>query len=151
VTEHLAPEELIDLLESTPVEAEVRRHLDQCEECRRQLREIGETLGALRADVRSPSDLRRSLPWLAAAAAIVAAVASFYPWRSPTPAVSEIQLLAPMGEDVEYQILEAFSGDLSDGESLALPPGDFGDSSDLTESERRDLLERLANEMGKQS
>jgi hypothetical protein len=148
---HLAPEELVDLLESTPVEAEVRRHFDDCVECRRQLRELEETLGVLRADVRSPSVLRRSLPWLAAAAAIVAAIASFYPGSPPSPEVSEIELLSPLGEDAEYRILEAFSGDLSEGESLAAPAPDFADSSDLTDSERRELLERIANEMEKQS
>jgi hypothetical protein len=148
---HLASEELIDLLESTPVEAEVRRHFDECEECRRELRELEETLGVLRADLRSPSVSRRSLPWLAAAAAVVAAVLSFYPRGSPSPEVSEIQLLAPVGEDAEYRILEAFSGDLSGDEWLALPGPEFADSSDLTDSERRALLERIAQEMEKQS
>jgi hypothetical protein len=151
MTEHLAPEELIDLLESVPVEADLRRHFDVCEECRRRLRELEETLGMLRADVRSPSVSRRSLPWLAAAAAVVAAVASFYPWSSPSPKASEIELLAPVGDDAEYQILKAFSGDLSEGEWLALPVPDYADSSELTDSERRELLERLANEMEKQS
>jgi len=154
VGEHLTPEQLVDLLEAAPVEAERRQHLASCIECRRELRDLAETLGMVRAEARAAPGFRRILFWAGAAAAVVAGVTLLYrgvPGSEPYPAAAEIQLLAPIGEDPDYRILEAFSRQLSDDDALALPLTDFPDASELNSGELRDLVERLAREMGSTS
>ena len=152
--EHLTPEQFVDLLEESPVEAEVRQHLTSCVECRLELRGLEETLGAVRAESRAPSSFLRHASWMGAAAAIVAAVVFLYrgaPGSEPYPEAAEVQILAPIGEDPDYRILEAFSGQILDDETLALPLADFPDISELDSGELRDLVERLAQEMSTKS
>ena len=152
--EHLTPEEFVDLLEAAPVEAEARQHAANCIECCRELRELKETLGKVRADARGVPGFRRYAPWVGAAAAIVTAVAFLYrgaPGSEPYPEAAEIQLLAPIGEDPDYRILEVFSRQLYDDDALALPLTDFPDASELNSSELDDLVERLAREMSSTS
>lgn len=147
--EHLNPELFVDLLEAAPVEAERRQHLASCVECRRELRDLEEALGMVKAEARGGSRFRRYGLWAGAAAAIVAAVALFYrsiPLSEPQPEAAEIRLLAPIGEDPDYGILEALSPQLESDDALALPFPDFPDASELNSRELQDLLERLARE-----
>jgi hypothetical protein len=151
---HLTPEQFVDLLEGSPVEAEVRQHFSSCVECRQELRGLEETLGAVRAESRAPSSLLRQASWMGAAAAIVAAVVFLYrgaPENAPYPEGAEFQILAPIGEDPDYRLLEALSGQIVDDETLALPLADFPDASELDSGELRDLVERLAQEMSTKS
>jgi len=152
--EHLTPEQFVDLLEASPVEAEIQQHLASCIECRVELRDLEETLGAVRAESRGGSSFRRYAAWMGAAAAIVAAVVFLYrgaPGSEPYLEAAELQLLAPVGEDPDYRILEAFSGQIFDDETLALPLADFPDASELDSGELRELVERLALEMSTKS
>ena len=152
--EHLTPEQFVDLLEASPVEAETRQHLSLCLECRRELSDLEETLGALTAESRGGSSFRRYAPWIGAAAAIAAAVLLLYrsaPGSDPYPEAAELRLLEPIGEDPDYRILEAVSGQMVDDETLALPLADFPDASELDSGELRDLVERLAREMSTKS
>ena len=147
---HLSPDQFVDVLEASPVEAEIRQHLAGCIECRRELRDLEETLGVVRAEARGAPGFRRYASWAGAAAAIVAAVVFLYrgaPGNEPHPA-AEIQLLAPIGEDSGYRILEAFSRQLQDDDdALSFPLMDFHDASELSPGELRDLADRLAREM----
>lgn len=147
--EHLTPELFVDLLEAAPVEAERRKHLASCIECRRELRDLEEALGMVRAEARGGSRFRRYAFWAGAAAAIVAAVAFLYrsaPGIETHPETAEMRLLAPLGEDADYRILEALSTQLESDDALALPFPDFPDASELNTRELQDLLERLAQE-----
>ncbi len=153
-SEHLTPEQFVDLLDAAPVEAEAGQHLANCVECRRELRDLEETLGRVRADARGAPGFRWFLPWIGAAAAIVAAVTFLYrgaPSSGPHPVAVEIQILAPIGEDPDYRILEVFSRQLSDDDALALPLTDFPDASELNSRELDDLEERLVREMSSTS
>lgn len=148
--EHLTPELFVDLLEAVPVEAEIRQHLASCVECRRELRDLEEALGMLKAEARGASRFRRYALWAGAAAAIVAAAVTllyrFIPPGEPYPEAAEMRLLAPIGEDRDYRVLEALSPRLETDDALALPFPDFPDASELNPGELRDLLERLAKE-----
>jgi hypothetical protein len=151
---HLTPEQFVDLLEGSPVEAVVRRHLSTCAECGTELRGLEETLGAVRAESRAPSSFRRHAAWLGAAAAIAAAAVFLYPGApesEPLGESVELRILAPLGADADYRILEALSGQWVDDETLALPLADFPDASELDSGELRDLAERLAREMSTKS
>jgi hypothetical protein len=154
MNEHLTPEEFVDLLEAAPFEAGRRQHLESCLSCRRELHELEETLGMVKAEARGVPRLRRQVAWLGAAAAIAAAVLILYrsggELEAPSEAL-EIQLLAPLEEDSEYRVLEAFAGELKDDDALALPVADFPDPSELTSSELRRLAEGLAREMSETS
>jgi hypothetical protein len=154
MSEHLNPEEFIDVLEGAPVEAEIRRHLASCVDCRLELRDLEKTLGMVR-EMRSdaPAYLRYAL-WAGAAAAILVAVAFLYrtaPVSGPNEAAADIELLAPIGEDSDYQLLEALSQQLSDDDAFSFLQQDFPDLSELTSPELRDLLDRLAREMSSTS
>lgn len=154
MSEHLTPEEFVDLLDSAPLEAGRRRHLESCLSCRRELRELEETLGMVKAEARHAPRLSRRAAWLGAAAAIAVAVLFLHRAGDVLEAPSvglEIQILAPLEEDFEYRVLEALAGELSDDEALALPLADFPDASELSSSELRRLAEELAREMSETS
>jgi hypothetical protein len=150
---HLTPEQFVDLLEGSPVEAEVRQHLSTCFECGAEFRGLEDTLGAVRAESRAPSSFRRHATWGAAAAILAAAVFLYRgaPESEPHGESVELRILAPLGDDADYRILEALSGQLVDDETLALPLADFPDASELDSGELRDLVERLAQEMSEES
>jgi hypothetical protein len=156
MSEHLSPEIFVDLLEGSPVEARWRRHLDDCPECPRELGELGETLDWVRSAETAPRRSESSgLRYLAAAAAVFLALGGlFFALRTRSPVaehgVASEQLLPPIQQDDDFELLLALSRDLPDTLVVqeAVETGSLVDAlpTDLTEEEQRLLLERLATE-----
>lgn len=156
---HLTPEAFVDMIDGTPVEASWRQHLESCERCRRELDELRGTLSLLSTDTSAPAPTlpprRRPVPgWMAVAAAVLFAALGGY-WLSvdrelPGPAADAEELLPPIDEDEEFQLLLALSNAVEDDlpevgsvvdDELALDP------SRLTPEEQELLVERLTEEM----
>ncbi len=140
--QHLTPELFVDLLEGAPVDAERTRHLASCAACRLELEELRETLGVVRSTTLSASAGRRYMTWAAAAAAVLVAMLFFH-GRAP---VENDEILPPIGEDLDYQLLRELSRELSDEEPL-VPLLEAFEVPELTPAEEHDFLERLASDM----
>jgi len=160
--DHLPPEIFIDVAEGSPVDASRRQHLEHCAECRQELEQLEETLAILHHDVgaAAPAVRQRLRWWLATAATIAIAVSALY-WmsldRSGTGAVAAREgaveeLLPPVEQDQEFQLLLALSGALDEEEEISgaasLSFEGFPlDASDLTPTERQRFVEELAEAM----
>jgi hypothetical protein len=118
---HLDPETFVDLLEGAPVDASHRQHLGRCEECRRELEDLRETLALLESEDEGkqgsvPARRFRYLWWAAAAAVLVAALASLSR-NGPVPEATELEsLLPPIEEDSDYRLLLSISLETADAE-----------------------------------
>lgn len=180
---HLAEEALIDLLDGVAT-AEARDHAASCLHCRARLEDATAGLEAAReAQVPEPSPLfwesfrrqvdsrirtegspwRRAFvsPWLAAAAALLAAVAVLLPRAPesrPGPAASAVlpawSPLPPAEEDAGLDLVAASVpgtnglGPLAECQGL----GDcMTEAAALSEDERAVLIEALRRELGEQS
>ena len=164
--DHLTPEIFIDVAEGSPVDASRRQHLEHCSECRQELEQLEETLAILHDDVGAAapaaSAVRQLRWWLATPATIAIAVSALY-WmsldRSGTGAASAREgavedLLPPVEQDQEFQLLLALSGAMDEEEeediSGAASPSFEGfplDASGLTPNERQRFVEELAEAM----
>lgn len=160
--DHLTPELFIDVAEGLPVDASGRQHLENCSECRQELEQLEQTLAILHDDVGTAAPpVRQTLRWwLATAAAIAISVSALY-WmdldRSGTaPASAQVgaveDLLPPMEQDQEFQLLLALAGAMDEGEEIsgvASPPfeGFPLDASGLTPTERQRFVEELTEAM----
>ena len=163
--DHLTPEIFIDVAEGSPVDASRRQHLEHCSECRQELEQLKETLAILHDDVgaaapAAPAVRQRLRWWLATAATIAIAVSALY-WmsldRSGTGAASARKgavedLLPPVEQDQEFQLLLALSGAMDEEEDIsgAASPSFEGfplDASGLTPTERQRFVEELAEAM----
>ena len=166
--DHLTPEVFIDVLEGSPVDASRRQHLADCSDCRRELEELEQTLAILHEDVGTAAPpVRRGLRWwLAMAAAVAIAVSALY-WvnldRSGiAPASAEVaeakDLLPPLEQDGEFQLLLALSGAMDEEEEEeisdvaspsfeGLPLDAFVSSGSLTPAERQRFVEELTEAM----
>lgn len=157
-TTHLSPEAFVDVIDGAPVDASWRQHLESCERCRRELDELRETLSLFNAETSAPapaSPPRGSTPrWVAVAAAVLVTVLGGY-WFSldrevPQPLAESEELLPPIDEDEEFQLLLALSNAVDDDlpevgnvvdDALAIDP------SRLTPEEQELLVEQLTEEM----
>lgn len=55
---HLTPDELLDVIEQSPVADRYREHLDSCEQCRKEAAALSAVLGTMRrVDIPEPSPL----------------------------------------------------------------------------------------------
>lgn len=158
--EHLSPEVFVDVLEGSPVKASWRQHLENCTDCRRELHDLEQTFSLLNEDVEnaapvaSPPPKRALPPWVATAAAVVIAAVAAY-WvavRDTTaPAAAELEeLLPPVDQDEEFQLLLALSDAMDEELADVAGPAFEGLSMDLawlTAAERQRFVERLAEEM----
>ena len=164
--EHLSPEVFVDVLEGSPVDASWHQHLSTCSQCREELRGLEQTLALVSVDANAPPvavsmSMRPMQPtrvvpaWAAAVgAALLAAVGvyGFFATRDTSPASSAEmeELLPPVDEDQEFQLLLALS-DATDAElvEIAVPSFDgFAlDPARLTPGERQRFVERLTEEM----
>jgi hypothetical protein len=180
---HLGDDVLIDLLDGAATD-DARAHAASCVHCRARLEGATAGLDAARdAEVPEPSPLfwqsfRRQVdsrirsqtpswrrlavsPWLAAAAAVVAAVALLVPGgpeRGPAPAASVIlpawSPLPPADEDPGLEVLAAVVPETASADALADCQGlgdCLADAADLSDEERAALAEDLRREMGVQS
>jgi outer membrane protein assembly factor BamB len=117
----LTPEDFIELLESRRLDApspEQARHLQQCPECRDAWASIGaadEVLPRLRPRAR------RTLPWMAAAAAFLLSLPALLIWRgagTPSPGreaqeiASSLRDLIPLLKDDSPKVREKAEADL---------------------------------------
>ena len=174
---HLTPEELIDLLDGSPVNADRKQHMTGCRGCAREFAVLEETLSQLQqSDVPNPgenywqefdSGLQRKLRktttkdtnlswyWHVAAAATFA----LFSWQManlliPEPAepASIESLLPAMEDDAEFLFLVSIielSGWTEDlEESLAWGSAPSLDLSQLTEEEAARFRRELEDEMG---
>lgn len=181
---HLADDVLMDVLDGV-AGAEARAHAAACLHCRARLEHAAAGLEAAReAEVPEPSPLywesfRRQVgtlirsesspwrraavsPWLAAAAAVVAAVALLLP-RAPEPrppATSTSAVLPawsplpPAEEDAGLELLAAVAPSANGAEPLAECQGlgeCMTEAAALSDEERAVLTEALRREMGEQS
>lgn len=152
--DHLTPEAFVDVSEGSPVDASRRQHLEDCSECRQELEELEQTLAILHEDVglAAPPARPRLRGWLATAAAIAIAVSAVY-WMNvdaPAQVVAVEDLLPPVEQDQEFQLLLALSGAMDEElDGAASPPfeGFPLDASGLTPTERQRFVEELAEAM----
>lgn len=179
---HLSEEVLVDLMDGT-APGEARAHAATCLECRARLEGVTSALeAAAAADVPEPAPLfwesfRRQVdsrilsearpwrrftvsPWLAAAAALLAALGLLLP-TAPAPSAAPSAAVAlpawsplpPADEDPGLEVLAAVVPP-EDLEPLAGCQGlgdCMADAAALTEEERTALAEALRRELGAQS
>jgi len=165
--DHLTPEVFVDVVEGSPVDASWRQHLENCTDCGQELEELEQTLAILNEDVGTaapfaPRSAERSLSrWWATAAAVVIAASAAY-WmnveRSGTaPTLAEVpeveDLLPPLEQDEEFQLLLALSGAMDEELDDVASPSFEGFALDafvfpgLTPGERQRFVERLTEAM----
>lgn len=158
---HLSPEAFVDVIDGAPVDASWRQHLASCERCRGELEELRETLSLLDANAETSAAAAASPPrrgptrgWVAVAAAVLLIALGGY-WLSvnrelPGPSADSEELLPPIDEDEEFQLLLALSNAVGDNlpevgglvdDELALDP------SRLTPEEQELLVEQLTEEV----
>jgi len=158
--DHLTPEVFVDMVEGSPVEASRRQHLEHCLECRQELEELRQTLSILHEDVGTvaPPAGTRLRWWLATAAAIALAVSALYWMTLDTSGIAPLStrtvevedLLPPVEQDEEFQLLMALSGSMAEELDGAVSPSFEGlplEASGLTPAERQQLVEELAEAM----
>jgi len=160
-TTHLSPEAFVDVIDGVPVDASWRQHLESGERCRRELDGLRETLSLLDVNAETSAPAPGTVPrrgpaprWVAVAAAVLVTALGGY-WlsldrESPPPSAESDELLPPIDEDEEFQLLLALSNSVDDDlpevgsvvdDELAIDP------SRLTPEEQELLVERLTEEM----
>ncbi len=155
-SEHLAPEVFIDFLDSAPVDASHRQHLAGCEHCRAELDELRRTLLLLRPSETPSSEAhgrnRHWLSWVAAAAAALVATAGVY-WGFDVSEPADLQavaieeILPPLEQDAEFQLLLVWTDALGEEWDSALESETGLDPGDWTAGERRRFVEKLTEEL----
>lgn len=158
-TSHLPPEVFVDVLEGSPVDASWRQHLETCKACGEEVEELKRTLALLDADAAiaaptlAPAPRRWASSWVAAAAAVLAAVSIGY-WgfiekeRVAPAALDAEELLPPVDDDDAFQLLLALSGAVDEDITESMAMDEVGlDPGRLTPEEQQRFVERLEEEM----